>query len=89
MLYLITMRTKFKIGIRISLKHTTDIQGKILAFIIIQYMCHGQLWQDVSYLILLKVYLGLIDVDKFTAEKSFKDFEIQGTPPHDSVSYKA
>lgn len=52
-------------------------------------MCNGQLWQDVSHLTLLKLYLDLIDLDKFTAEKSIKDFEIQGTLPYDSVSCKA
>lgn len=30
-----------------------------------------------------------MNLDKFTAEKSIKDFEIQGTPPYDSVSCKA
>lgn len=52
-------------------------------------MCNGQLWQDVSHLKLLKVYMGLIDLDKFTAEKSIKDFKIQGTLPYDSISCKA
>lgn len=48
-------------------------------------MCNGQLWQDVSHLTLLKLCLGLTDLDKFTAEKSSKDFEIQRTPPYVSV----
>lgn len=62
---------------------------KIVTFSIIQYMCNGQPWQDVSRLTLLKLYLDLIDLDKFTAEKSIIGFEIQGTPPSDSVSCKA
>lgn len=52
-------------------------------------MCNDQLWQDLSHLTLLKLYLGLIDLEKFTAEKSIKDFKIQGTPPYDSVSCTA
>lgn len=58
-----------------------DTQGKILALGKIQYRCSGQLWQDISQLTLLKLFLDLLDLDKFTAEKSIKDCEIQGSLP--------
>lgn len=67
--------------IKMDRDDAADISGKILALGIIQYRCSGQLWQDVSQLTLLKLFLGLLDLGKFTAEKPIKDCEIQGTPP--------
>ena len=42
-----------------------------------------------SHLTSLKLYLALIDLDKFIAEKFIKGFETQGSPSSGSRSYKA